>query len=31
VVVVDGRVVDGEWINLVDDGARHAVVVRPRE
>jgi cyclic beta-1,2-glucan synthetase len=31
VVVVDGRVVDGEWIDLVDDGARHAVVVRPRE
>jgi cyclic beta-1,2-glucan synthetase len=30
-VVVDGRRIDGDWIELVDDGARHAVVVRPRE
>ena len=30
-VVVDGRAVDGEWIELVDDSARHTVVVRPRE
>jgi hypothetical protein len=30
-VAVDGREVDGEWIDLVDDGARHTVVVRPRE
>jgi cellobiose phosphorylase len=29
-VVLDGRAVEGEWIELVDDGARHAVVVRPR-
>jgi cyclic beta-1,2-glucan synthetase len=29
-VVLDGRVLDGEWIGLADDGARHAVVVRPR-
>ena len=30
-VLVDGRPVAGEWVDLVDDGARHAVVVRPRE
>jgi cyclic beta-1,2-glucan synthetase len=29
-VVVDGREVEGEWIELVDDGARHTVVVRVR-
>ena len=29
-VVLDGRVLDGEWIELADDGARHAVMVRPR-
>jgi cyclic beta-1,2-glucan synthetase len=29
-VLLDGRESDGEWIDLVDDGARHAVVVRPR-
>jgi cellobiose phosphorylase len=28
-VVLDGRPVEGEWIDLVDDGARHTVVVRP--
>jgi hypothetical protein len=26
--VLDGRVLDGEWVTLVDDGARHTVVVR---
>jgi cyclic beta-1,2-glucan synthetase len=29
-VMLDGRPLAGEWIELVDDGARHAVVVRPR-
>jgi cyclic beta-1,2-glucan synthetase len=29
-VVLDGRVLAGEWVELVDDGGRHAVVVRPR-
>jgi cyclic beta-1,2-glucan synthetase len=29
-VVLDGRVLAGEWIELVDDGTRHDVVVRPR-
>jgi hypothetical protein len=28
--MLDGRPLAGEWIELVDDGARHAVVVRPR-
>ena len=28
-VVLDGRTLDGEWIELADDGARHTVVVRP--
>ena len=28
-VVVDGRPIEGEWIDLVDDGARHSVVVTP--
>ena len=28
-VVVDGHAVKGEWIPLVDDGARHTVVVSP--
>jgi cyclic beta-1,2-glucan synthetase len=26
-VVLDGRLLDGEWVTLVDDGARHTVVV----
>jgi len=30
-IVVDGRRIDAEWIDLVDDGARHKVEVRPRE
>jgi cyclic beta-1,2-glucan synthetase len=30
-VVLDGRAVEGEWIQLVDDGARHTVLIRPRE
>ena len=30
-VTVDGREVHGEWIDLVDDGGSHTVVVRPRE
>ena len=29
-VVLDGRAVEGEWIDLVDDGVHHTVVVRPR-
>ena len=29
-VLLDGRVLEGEWVELVDDGERHAVVVRPR-
>jgi cyclic beta-1,2-glucan synthetase len=29
-IVLDGRVLDGPAIPLVDDGARHVVVVRPR-
>ncbi|MDB4951702.1 MAG: hypothetical protein JWM27_4351, partial [Gemmatimonadetes bacterium] len=29
-VRLDGRIVDGPEISLVDDGARHEVVVRPR-
>ena len=29
-VVLDGRVLEGEWIELADDGTRHEVVVRPR-
>ena len=29
-VLVDGRTLQGEWIELVDDGARHAVLIRPR-
>jgi cellobiose phosphorylase len=28
-VMLDGRVLDGRAIPLVDDGARHAVLVRP--
>jgi hypothetical protein len=28
-VVLDGRELDGEAIPLVDDGARHDVVIRP--
>jgi len=28
-VVLDGRTLDGEWIELADDGGRHTVVVRP--
>jgi hypothetical protein len=28
-VVLDGRRLEGEWIELVDDGARHSVVVTP--
>ena len=28
---LDGRDVAGEWIELVDDGAKHSVVVRPAE
>ena len=28
-VTLDGRVLEGEWIDLVDDGARHRVVVTP--
>jgi cellobiose phosphorylase len=27
---IDGQAVDGDRIRLVDDGARHAVTVRPR-
>ena len=29
-VVLDGRVIDGVTIPLVDDGGRHAVIVRPK-
>jgi cyclic beta-1,2-glucan synthetase len=29
-VVLDGRAIQGEWIDLVDDGVHHTVVVRPR-
>jgi cyclic beta-1,2-glucan synthetase len=29
-ILIDGREVDGEWIDLVDDGARHLVGIRPR-
>jgi cyclic beta-1,2-glucan synthetase len=29
-IVLDGRVLDGPTIPLIDDGARHVVVVRPR-
>jgi cellobiose phosphorylase len=28
-VVLDGGTLEGEWIELVDDGKRHTVVVRP--
>jgi hypothetical protein len=28
-VVLDGRVLEGEWIELVDDDARHSVVISP--
>ncbi|HEY7612141.1 MAG TPA: glucoamylase family protein [Gemmatimonadales bacterium] len=28
-VLLDGRAIEGEWVELVDDRARHAVVVRP--
>jgi cyclic beta-1,2-glucan synthetase len=28
-VVLDGRVLEGEWIELVDDGGRHSVVISP--
>ena len=26
-LVLDGRMLEGEWIELADDGARHSVVV----
>ncbi|HEX6107006.1 MAG TPA: protein ndvB, partial [Gemmatimonadales bacterium] len=29
-VTLDGRALEGEWVSLLDDGARHQVVVRPR-
>ncbi|HEU5041471.1 MAG TPA: protein ndvB, partial [Gemmatimonadales bacterium] len=29
-VTLDGRALEGEWVELTDDGARHTVVVRPR-
>ncbi|HUF12038.1 MAG TPA: glucoamylase family protein [Longimicrobiales bacterium] len=29
-VTLDGRPLDGAWIPLMDDGARHEVIVRPR-
>ena len=28
-VVLDGHVIEGEWIPLVDDGTRHTVVISP--
>ncbi|HEX6670449.1 MAG TPA: protein ndvB, partial [Gemmatimonadales bacterium] len=28
-VMLDGRALEGEWIDLVDDGGRHSVVIRP--
>jgi cyclic beta-1,2-glucan synthetase len=28
-VMLDGRVLEGEWVELVDDGGRHSVVVTP--
>ena len=30
-VELDGHASDGEWVHLVDDGRRHAVVIRPRD
>ncbi len=29
-VLLDGRLLEGEWIGLTDDGGRHAALVRPR-
>ena len=29
-VELDGRLLEGEWIGLVDDGGRHSVTIRPR-
>ena len=30
-VLVDGRVVEGEWVRLAGDGRHHEVMVRPRQ